>query len=139
MRHALLVAMVVAGCAPQSERAAVLPDRLRLSAVENGRFTVTGQAGAVLGQPYGVTFTVRREGGVKGYRTQHLSGEGFPVTSGFALVQPDGSFPPTVLGDADNAVRAGDELNVRPMMRKVIPGLSVQLADTGENVALHVP
>lgn len=132
----LLLALALTGCMGQSERAAVLAEKLTVSPASDGRITVSGAPGAVLGHPYGVTFTVRREGG---YRTQHLSGEGLPIVSGFALVASDGSLAATTLGDAENAVRSGDELNVRPIRRSIQEGTSVQLSDGGENVALPIP
>lgn len=140
VRRGLLLALTfgLAGCLGPSERAAVLPDKLTVSPAADGRVTVSGAPGAVLGHPYGVTFTIRREGGFTGYRTQHLSGEGLPIVSGFALVAADGSLPATTLGDATNSVKAGDELNVRPINRSVQEGSSVQLYDAGENVALPI-
>lgn len=141
MRRVLLVGLSLglAGCQAPSERAAVVSSKLTLSPAADGKVTVSGTAGAVIGHPYGVTFTLRREGGITAYRSQHLSGEGLPIVSGFALVSSDGSFPATTLGDAQNAIKSGDELNVRPIRRSVQEGGSVQLSDAGENVALPVP
>lgn len=132
------LALLLTGCLGRAEPAVIVPERLTVGAAADGRVTVSGAPGAVLGHPFGVTLTVLREGGYTGYRTQHLTGEGFPIVSGFAAVAEDGSFPATVLGDAQNAVKPGDELNARPIRRTVDEGTSVQLSDAGDNVALPI-
>lgn len=134
----LVLSSLLTACHAQTQQAVVLPERLNVRPAVDGRVTVSGSPGAVQGGAYGVAFTVRREGGLSGLRIQHLSGEGLPIYSGFALVAADGSLAETTLGDAENAVRPGDELNVRPMRRRAEAGF-VELSDAGENVAVAIP
>lgn len=128
--------LALTGCsgswlAPQP---AVIPYLIVASPVANNQVTLTGKPGALVGNPYAVTITVVREGGYSGYRTQHLSTASLPIVSGFALAAPDGSFVATTLGDAVNAVKPGDEVNFRPVLRSEVPGTSVQMQDAGELV-----
>jgi hypothetical protein len=126
---AIALPLVLAGC---NDGQAVIPSLISAGPVTNGQVTFTGHPGALRGNPYGVTITIVREGGyLAKYTTQHLGSGSLPIISGFALANPDGSFPATTLGDSVNAVRSGDEANFQAIIRTTVPGSSVQIGDAG--------
>jgi hypothetical protein len=133
---AIAIALLPTGCYLYTggQGAAVVIEKVSVSHVQNGTVSVTGAPGAVIGQAYGVTLTVRREGGyLAGYRVQHLTGSGMSIISGYALVNPDGSFSATTLGDPVDYVKPGDELNIKAYQRIVQEGVSTQLLDVGDD------
>lgn len=88
-------------------------DRVTVTRPEAGVVLVSGAPGTVRGAASTLTLTITREPAPK-RRLLHLSGE-LPVSSGFAVVEADGSFKPTRLGMEDRPVAIGDELNVTPI------------------------
>lgn len=89
-------------------------DKVVASLPENGVVRVQGLPGSVVGTASTVTLTITREP-PRPLRLLHLSGE-LPVSSGFAVVEADGSFKPTSFGQLDRPVLLGDELNVTPIL-----------------------
>lgn len=88
-------------------------DRITVTLPEAGVVVASGAPGSVIGTASTLTLTITREPAPK-RRLLHLSGE-LPVSSGYAVVEADGSFKPTRLGMVDRPVAVGDELNVTPI------------------------